>query len=121
MTTGHQAIRLSGHQAIGPSGHQAIRDGDPLRSSRTRTYQPILPLVDSAPASVGIGANPADARRLKWEAKMDGTRPLLPPMPWQEFGQMKDEELKAIFAYLKTIKPVNNVVPPAAPPVMGRH
>lgn len=52
---------------------------------------------------------------------MDGTRPLLPPMPWQEFGQMKDEELKAIFAYLKTIKPVNNVVPPAAPPVMGRH
>ena len=52
---------------------------------------------------------------------MDGTRPLLPPMPWQEFGQMKDEELKAIFAYLKTIKPVNNVVPPAAPPVMVRH
>jgi hypothetical protein len=52
---------------------------------------------------------------------MDGTRPLLPPMPWQEFGQMKDEELKAIFAYLKTIKPVNNVVPPAAPPVMARH
>jgi hypothetical protein len=42
-------------------------------------------------------------------------------MPWQEFGQMKDEELKAIFAYLKTIKPVNNVVPPAAPPVMARH
>jgi mono/diheme cytochrome c family protein len=52
---------------------------------------------------------------------MDGTRPLLPPMPWQDFSQMKDEEIKAIFAYLKTIKPVNNVVPAAVTPVTAMH
>jgi hypothetical protein len=44
-------------------------------------------------------------------------RALLPPMPWEMFRHMTDYELKAIFAYLKTIKPVNNVVPAPLPPV----
>lgn len=44
-------------------------------------------------------------------------RPLLPPMPWEMFRHMTDYEIKAIFAYLKTIKPVNNVVPSPLPPV----
>ncbi|MGZ3924705.1 MAG: diheme cytochrome c-553 [Flavisolibacter sp.] len=48
---------------------------------------------------------------------LEAGRQLLPPMPWQSFALMKDEELKAIFAYLKSIKPINNVVPPPAPPV----
>lgn len=42
---------------------------------------------------------------------MDNTRPIMPPMPWQNFRQATDEDLKAIFAYLKSTKPVNNVVP----------
>ena len=28
------------------------------------------------------------------------------PMPWPSFGRMSDDELKAIYAYLKTVKPV---------------
>lgn len=31
-------------------------------------------------------------------------------MPWTMYGKMKDEDLKAIFAYLKTVAPVNNMV-----------
>jgi len=46
---------------------------------------------------------------------MDATRPLLPPMPWQNFSKMSDTDLKAIFAYLKTTKPVENVVPAPKP------
>lgn len=38
-------------------------------------------------------------------------RPLLPPMPWFVYKNMTDTDLKAIFAYLKTTKPVHNVVP----------
>jgi hypothetical protein len=38
-------------------------------------------------------------------------RPLLPPMPWQSFAQLKDQDIKAIFAYLKSTKPVKNLVP----------
>lgn len=42
---------------------------------------------------------------------LDGSRPLLPPMPWFVYKNMTDDDLKAIFAYLKTVKPVDNVVP----------
>lgn len=48
---------------------------------------------------------------------LDNTRPLLPPMPWQEYRNMTDDEMKAVFAYLKSIPPVHNVVPQATPPL----
>jgi hypothetical protein len=47
---------------------------------------------------------------------LEGSRPLLPPMPWETISKFSDEDLKAIFAYLKSIKPVENVVPSAIPP-----
>ena len=31
-------------------------------------------------------------------------------MPWTMYGKMTDEDLSAIFAYLQTVKPVNNRV-----------
>lgn len=49
-----------------------------------------------------------------------GSRMLLPPMPWQSYRNLSDDELKAIFAYLKSTKPINNMVPPPAPPVIQR-
>lgn len=50
---------------------------------------------------------------------LDNSRPLLPPMPWQSYKNMTDEDLKAVFAYLMTTKPVKNIVPaPVAPPDM---
>ncbi|MEI6947719.1 diheme cytochrome c-553 [Paraflavisolibacter sp. H34] len=47
---------------------------------------------------------------------MENGRPLLPPMPWQMYRHMTDDELKAIFAYLKSTRPVRNIVPPPLPP-----
>ena len=46
------------------------------------------------------------------------SRPILPPMPWQNFARMTDEDLSSIYAYLRSIKPVRNQVPDAivAPP-----
>lgn len=41
------------------------------------------------------------------------SRTLLPPMPWQNIGKATDEDLKAIFAYLKSIPAVSNIVPAA--------
>jgi mono/diheme cytochrome c family protein len=44
-------------------------------------------------------------------------RPILPPMPWEDLGHVSDDDLKAIFAYLKSLPPVKNKVPePMAPP-----
>lgn len=43
-------------------------------------------------------------------------RMLLPPMPWPNYSQLSDEDLKAIFTFLKSTTPVKNVVPqPVAP------
>ena len=42
---------------------------------------------------------------------LENGRPLLPPMPWEMYKNFSDEEIKAIFAYLKSTKPVRNVVP----------
>ncbi|MDZ7625955.1 MAG: diheme cytochrome c-553 [Ignavibacteriaceae bacterium] len=51
------------------------------------------------------------------EGKLKGVgRPLLPPMPWHVYGQKTDEDLKAIYAYLMSIKPINNMVPQPSPP-----
>ena len=47
-------------------------------------------------------------------------RQLLPPMPWQVFAQMTDEDLRAMFAYLRTITPVKNKVPDPLPPASQR-
>lgn len=41
---------------------------------------------------------------------MENSRSLLPPMPWQNYVNMSDEDLKAVFAYLKSTKPVRNIV-----------
>jgi mono/diheme cytochrome c family protein len=49
------------------------------------------------------------------------SRPILPPMPWQYFGKMTDDDLKAIFAYLRTIKPISNHVPDPIPPASTTH
>jgi hypothetical protein len=37
-------------------------------------------------------------------------------MPWPNCARMTDDELKAIFAYLKTLPPIKNVVPAPIPP-----
>jgi mono/diheme cytochrome c family protein len=38
-------------------------------------------------------------------------REILPPMPWPAFKNLNDADLKAIFAYLRTVKPMENKVP----------
>ncbi len=45
---------------------------------------------------------------------MENGRNIQPPMPWPTYSaNLKDEDIKAIFAYLKSTKPVSNVVPAA--------
>ena len=43
-------------------------------------------------------------------------RPILPPMPWQSVARLSEEDLKAMFMYLKTLPAVKNKVPDPLPP-----
>jgi hypothetical protein len=63
----------------------------------------------------GIGAwtehNFITAMRTGKIKGLENGRTMLPPMPWFNFKNMTDEDLKSIFAYLKSTKPVSNLVP----------
>jgi mono/diheme cytochrome c family protein len=43
-------------------------------------------------------------------------RPIMPPMPWEAYRHLSEADLKAAFAYLKTIPPIRNKVPDYVPP-----
>jgi hypothetical protein len=38
------------------------------------------------------------------------------PMPWENLSRVTDFDLKAIFAYLKSLKPMENKIPLNIPP-----
>lgn len=74
--------------------------------------------LTSDPTGIGSWTEDNFKRALK-EGKfkgMPGGRTLLPPMPWQNFANISDEDVSAIFAYLQSTKPVRNVVPAPIPP-----
>ena len=56
-------------------------------------------------------------KALKSGKHMGTARDILPPMPWNWYGQLSEDDLKAIYAYLLTIPPINNHVPDPLPPV----
>jgi mono/diheme cytochrome c family protein len=70
----------------------------------------------------GLGSWTEDIfiKTLRTGKVMGVSRDILPPMPWQEIGQMSDEDLKAIFAYLKSLPPVRNTIPDPIPPTDER-
>lgn len=119
------------------SGHPASMPLPPVDESKTRGY--VLfnmtatamkgPWGTSFAANLtsdetGIG-NWTEAQFFKAirEGKykgMEGTRPLLPPMPWPGYAKASDEDLHAIFAYLKSTPPVENRVPAPIPPAANK-
>jgi len=54
---------------------------------------------------------------LKTGKFMGTSRDILPPMPWQAMGKMTDDDLRAVFAYLKSLPPIDNAIPAPLPPL----
>ncbi len=70
------------------------------------------------PHETGLGVWTEDIfiRALRTGKHMGAGRPILPPMPAANYGQMTDADLKAVFAYLRSLPPVANAVPDWRPP-----
>ena len=47
------------------------------------------------------------------------SRDILPPMPWFNYAELNDDDLKAIWAFLRSIPPITNHVPEPIPPGGG--
>jgi cytochrome c553 len=44
-------------------------------------------------------------------------RPVLPPMPVQNLAALSDDDIRSLFAYLQSLKPIKNRTPqPVEPP-----
>lgn len=71
------------------------------------------------PDETGLGAwtehNFLTAIRHGKSKGLENNRNLLPPMPWPVYKNLTDEDLKSIFAYLKTVPAIKNVVPAPVP------
>ncbi|MDZ7607757.1 MAG: diheme cytochrome c-553 [Cyclobacteriaceae bacterium] len=123
------ALWLSGHPASMPpidiNRKEIESKGLAVTSDLTEWVGPwgVSYSANLTPDATGIGTWSEEQfilclRKGKYKG-LEGSRTLLPPMPWPMVGQMTDNELKAVFAYLKTIKPIVNLVSmPKAPESM---
>ncbi len=84
--------------AIGPWGASFAANLTPDNETGIGTWQPEM-FINALRTGKHLGAG----------------RPILPPMPWEMVGKLTDEDLQAMFAYLKSIPPVKNRVPDPKP------
>ena len=77
-------------------------------------------LTPDSNTGIGIWTEDMFVKALRTGKHMGTSRPIMPPMPWLWYKSATDEDLKAIYAYLRTIPPIVNRVPdyeePKAPP-----
>lgn len=74
-------------------------------------------LTPDVNTGLGIWTEDMFVRALRTGRHMGQSRPILPPMPWFFYRNLTDEDLRSIYAYLRTIPPVENRVPEPLPPV----
>src|SRR5262245_20015988 len=65
---------------------------------------------------LGIWTEEMFVKALRTGKHMGTSRDILPPMPWPAFRNATDEDLKSVYAYLRTVKPIVNHVPDVQPP-----
>jgi mono/diheme cytochrome c family protein len=80
------------------------------------SYSPNL--TPDEPTGIGTWTNEIFIKALRNGKHMGFGRQILPPMPWFDIAQMTDEDLKSVFAYLKSLPPIRNQVPDPVPPNM---
>lgn len=117
---------LSGHPAGAPDPTASPGQGDQAVIGPTFTsFKAPFGIVYAANLTpdneTGLGSWSADdfirAVRTGKHHGVPTARPILPPMPWMNLAAQSDEDLRAVFAYLKSVPAVKNEVPaPKVPP-----
>jgi hypothetical protein len=115
---------LSGHpeQLVMPSGPALAQPwGYAFASSMTAFSGPwgvsfARNLTPDADTGLGAWTEADFIATLRSGHRMGHGRPLVPPMPWLNYAKASDEDLRAIFAYLRSIPAVRNRVEDPRPP-----
>jgi mono/diheme cytochrome c family protein len=73
-------------------------------------------LTSDRNTGLGIWTEDMFVAAIRTGRHMGTSRPINPPMPWPAYRNLNDEDLKSIYAYLRTVPPVVNHVPDYIPP-----
>lgn len=73
-------------------------------------------LTPDGPTGLGNWTEEIFMKAMRTGKHMGYGRPILPPMPWFSVKVLTDEDIKSVFAYLKSLPPVSNKVPDPIPP-----
>ena len=124
---------LSGHPASVSVSMPELRDSTwVLLGSRTATAYAgpwgLTFAVNLTPHETGLGVWTEDmfVHAIRSGKHMGTGRPIFPPMPWQAYSRMTDDDLRAVYAYLQSVPPIENSVPqyvpaPGAEAPAGEH
>ena len=119
---------LSGHPAgspdptLGKKGSTAPQEGLVLGADLTSYIGPWGHSYSAnlTPDVTGLGEWSFDMfKKAFTEGKyngLDNGRPIMPPMPWQNFRYINNEDIHMIWTFLRSLKPISNTVPAYTPP-----
>ena len=115
MLAGHVAVKMPPPPAS--SGPWIVHANDQLTAwagpwgiSYTKNLTP------DQNTGIGSWSEETFIKAIRTGKHMGVSRPILPPMPWEVYRQMSDADLKAIYAYLRTIPAISNPTPDPVPP-----
>lgn len=114
---------LSGHpEQIGPMPSTKpeggwLYSGSPTNTAYTGPWgvSYAFNLTPEQNTGLGIWTEEMFIKTIRTGRHMGTSRPINPPMPWPAYRNASDGDLKAIYAYLRTIKPIVNRVPDYRP------
>lgn len=123
----HPTLALSGHQAttkvpdvpegvLGQGKWGAIASTDLTAWAGPWGVSFAANLTPDPGTGIGAWTEKMFIDALRTGKHLGSGRPILPPMPWQWIGQKTDQDLKDMYAYLMSLKPVQNKVPDPIPP-----
>jgi len=102
--------------ALGPDKWMAVTNGDLTAWAGPWGVSFAANLTPDRRTGLGDWTAEQFIRTMRTGKHLGSGRPILPPMPWSNLAALGDPDLRAIFAYLRSIKPIDNQVPAPIPP-----
>jgi mono/diheme cytochrome c family protein len=101
---------------LGPNGWGALTTNDKTTWAGPWGVSFASNLTPDKAAGMGNWTEAGFIRGMRTGKHKGALREILPPMPWKAVSKLTDDDLRAVFAYLQSIKPIQNKVPDPIPP-----
>jgi mono/diheme cytochrome c family protein len=96
---------------LGPNGWGALTTNDETTWAGPWGVSFAANLTPDKTTGIGNWTEAGFIRGMRTGKHKGVLRDILPPMPWQAMSKLTDDDLRAVFAYLQSIKPIQNKVP----------